>query len=141
VCSRRIAAHRYKYIQPILSDIPVEFEEYRQTQADTDDLPVDPDSNAYRILSFLAEHPDLGFKPAEIRDHVDIPTGSLNPTLSRLEERGLVEHEAPYWSAADDDRLAAITGTMYSMKAFEERYGDDEFSDWHDSDVDPRENR
>jgi hypothetical protein len=56
-------------------------------------------------------------------------------------DRGLVEHEPPYWSAADDDRLAALTGTMLSMQAFEERYGDDEFSDWHDSDVDPRDNR
>jgi hypothetical protein len=121
--------------------MPVEFEEYRENQADADDLPIDPDSNAYKILSFLAEHPNLGFKPAEMRADVDIPKGSLNPTLSRLEDRGLVEHEPPYWSAADDDRLAAITGTMYSMQAFEERYGDDEFSDWHDSDVDPRENR
>lgn len=121
--------------------MPVEFEEYRRNQEDADDIPIDPDSNAFKILSFLAEHPDLGFKPAEIRDEVDIPKGSLNPTLSRLEDRGLVEHEPPYWSAADDDRLAAITGTTYSMQAFEERYGDDEFDDWHESDVDPRENR
>lgn len=121
--------------------MPVEFDEYRQNQADATNLAIDPDSNAHKILAFLAEHPSLGFKPAEIRDHVDVRKGSLNPTLSRLEERGLVEHEPPYWSAADDDRLAALTGTMLSMQAFEERYGDDEFSDWHESDVDPRDNR
>lgn len=121
--------------------MPVEFEEYRRSQAGADALPIAPDSNAFKILEFLAEHPDFGFKPAEIRDHVDVPKGSLNPTLSRLEDRGLVEHEPPYWSAADDDRLAAITGTMYSMKAFEERHGDDEFGDWHESDVDPRQHR
>lgn len=119
--------------------MPVEFDTYKEKQAESDDLPIDPDSNAYQVLSFLADRPDLGFKPAEIREHVDIPKGSLNPTLSRLEERGLVEHEPPYWSAGDDDRLAAITGTMYSMQAFEARYGDDEFSGWHESDVDPRE--
>lgn len=121
--------------------MPVEFDEYKKTRDDTGGLPVDPDSNAFKILSFLAQRPELGFKPSEIREHVDIPKGSLNPTLSRLEERNLVEHEAPYWSAGDDDRLAAIAGTMYSMQAFEDRYGDDDFSDWHESDVDPRENR
>lgn len=121
--------------------MPVDFEEYRKHQDESGGLPIDPDSNAYLILSFLAERPDLGFKPSEIREHVDLPKGSLNPTLTRLEERGLVEHEAPYWSAADDDRLAAITGTMYTMQAFEDHFGNDEFSEWHESDVDPREGR
>jgi len=30
---------------------------------------------------------------------------------------------------------------MYSMQAFEERYEDDEFSGWKQTDVDPREHR
>ncbi len=121
--------------------MPVNFEAYREHQAASGGLPIDPDSNAHRILSFLAERPDLGFKPSEIREHVDVPKGSLNPTLARLEERELVEHEAPYWSAADDDRLMAITGTMYAMQAFEDHYGEDDFGEWHESDVDPREGR
>lgn len=121
--------------------MPVEFDKYKENQVESGGLSIDPDSNAYKLLSFLAEHPDLGFKPAEIRDHVDIPKGSLNPTLARLAERDLVEHEPPYWSAGDDDRLAAITGTIYSMQAFEEHHGDDDFSEWHETDVDPREHR
>lgn len=121
--------------------MPVEFDEDRHNQTDENGLDIAPDSNAYKILAFLTEHPDLGFKPTEIRDHVDIPTESLNPTLSRLEARGLVKHDPPNWSAADDDRLAALTGTLLSMQAFEERYGDDEFSDWYDSDADPREHQ
>lgn len=120
--------------------MPVEFDEYRASRPD-DDLPVDPDSNAFRILQFLARTPSLGFKPSEIRDAVEIPEGSVNPTLSRLAERGLVEHESPYWSVADDDRVAAVEGTVHTMAAFEERHGDDEFDGWHESDVDPREHR
>jgi predicted transcriptional regulator len=123
------------------TDMPVDFDEYRAERAENGDLPIDPDSNAFRILSFLAEHPELGFKPSEIRARVDVPRGSLNPTLARLEERGLVEHEPPYWSAGDDDRLSAIAGIMHSMEAFEDRYGDDEFDGWHESDVDPRDRR
>jgi hypothetical protein len=121
--------------------MPVNFDEYRATRDATDDLPVDPSSNAFRILQFLAGRPELGFTPSEIRDSVDVPEGSLNPTLSRLEARGLVEHESPYWSAAEDDRLAGLEGTLASMAAFEERHGDDDFDGWHDTDVDPRQER
>ena len=121
--------------------MPVNFDDYRETQDDGDGLPVDPASNAYKILSYLAAHPDLGFKPAEIRDHVDVPAGSVNPTLARLEERGLVDHESPYWSAGDDDRLVALDGTNASMRAFEDRHAGDEFDGWHETDVDPREKR
>ncbi len=121
--------------------MPVNFDEYKTHSDESEALPFDPNSNAFAVLSFLAEHPELGFKPAEINEHVDVAKGSLNPTLSRLEERGLVEHEPPYWSAAADDRLAAVTGTMYSMEAFEAHHGDDDFSGWHESDVDPRDHR
>lgn len=131
----------YKKIQRVRSAMPVDFDEYRESRDGADGLPTDPDSNAYEILSFLAERPELGFKPGEIGEHVDVSAGSLSPTLARLEERGLVEHESPYWSAGDDDRLAALTGTIASMRAFEDRHDDDEFDGWHDTDVDPRTDR
>lgn len=118
--------------------MPVNFDEYRETSEANEALPVDPASNAYKILSYLATYPELGFKPGEIREHVDVSVGSLNPTLARLEERDLVEHESPYWSAGDDDRLAALGGTIASMRAFEDRHGEDEFDGWHETDVDPR---
>lgn len=121
--------------------MPVEFDEYRAERTEGGNIPIDPNSNAFRVLSFLSEHPDLGFKPSEIREHVDVPKGSLNPTLARLEEREFVEHESPYWSAGADDRLGAVAGTMYTMQAFENRFGDDDFEDWHETDVDPRANR
>ena len=118
--------------------MPVEFDEYKQAREAVEALPIDPGSNAYRILSFLAQHPELGFKPAEIGAETEVPRGSLNPTLSRLEEQGLVEHEPPYWSVGDDDRVAAVGATMLSMEAFEDRYAEDDFTGWADSDVDPR---
>ena len=119
--------------------MPVEFEACKQNREAVDALPIDPESNAHEILSFLAKHPDLGFKPSEIGEEIDIPQGSLNPTLSRLAEQGLVEHEPPYWSVGDDDRIAALAATMLSMEAFEERYADDDFDGWADSDIDPRQ--
>ncbi len=123
--------------------MPVNFDEYRETR-ENDGLPVDPGTNAHAILSYLARNPDLGFRPSEIREHVDVAVGSVNPALARLEERGLVEHESPYWSAGDDDRLAALDGTTASTRAFEERHADDrhhdrdEFDGFDGTDVDPR---
>ena len=119
--------------------MPVEFDEYKQAREAVEALPIDPGSNAYRILSFLAQHPELGFKPAEIGAETGVPRGSLNPTLSRLKEQGLVEHEPPYWSVGDDDRVAAVGATLLSMEAFEERYADEDFTGWAETDVDPRQ--
>jgi len=54
--------------------MPIEFDEYRRDRESDDTLAIDPGSNAYEILSFLAEYPDLGFKPAEIAEEVDLPS-------------------------------------------------------------------
>lgn len=119
--------------------MPVNFEEYENS---TDDgLPVDPDTHAYRILSFLGGHPGTGFKPSEIARETGIKPGSVRGTLKRLEERGLARHAEPFWAIGDDDRLAGVTGTMLSLEAVDERYPDDEFEGWEENAVDPREMR
>lgn len=120
--------------------MPVNFEEYREHQ-DGGGLAFDPDTHAYRILSFLGEHPDDGFKPAEIAEATEIKPGSVRGTLKRLEDRGLVRHAEPYWAIGDDDRLAGLTGTMLGLKAVGDRYSDDEFDGWEETAVDPREMR
>lgn len=120
--------------------MPVNFDEYRK-QKDNGGLAFDPDTHAYRILSFLGDHPESGFKPSEIADRTDIKPGSVRGTLKRLEENGLVRHSEPYWAIGDDDRVAALTGTMLSLKAVGDRYADDEFEGWEENAVDPRELR
>lgn len=120
--------------------MPVNFSEYA-SQQETDGLAFDPDTHAFHILSFLAEHPDQGFKPSEIADKTSIKPGSVRGTLKRLEERGLVRHAEPYWAVGDDDRLSALTGTMLSLKAVGDRYSDDGFEGWDENAVDPREMR
>lgn len=120
--------------------MPVNFSEYKKHQ-DNDGLAFDPDTHAYQILSFLGDNPEQGFKPSEIADATDIKPGSVRGTLNRLEDRGLVRHAEPYWAIGDDDRLAALSGTLMSLKALGDRYPDDEFEDWDETAVDPREMR
>lgn len=62
---------------------------------------VTPETNAERIVAFLTHHEDKAFKISEIQDRIGIKKGSVGPTLSRLEERGVVDHRANYWAISD----------------------------------------
>lgn len=120
--------------------MPVNFDEYAAEQGEYS-VDVDPDTNAYRILSFLGDYPEQGFKPSEVAEEIDVKPGSVRVTLHRLEERGLVRHSEPYWAIGEDDRLAAFVGTVSSLHAIEDRYSDDDFEGWDETAVDPRERR
>ena len=82
-------------------------------------------TNARALLSFLLEHPGVGFTPAELHDQTDIPRGSINPTLARLERAGLVRHKGDYWAAQDDDRIATATASVIGLAAVADTYDDD----------------
>lgn len=133
---------RYTVLQLLwnVTHMGVDFDEY-QKQQEENGLPFDPDTHAFTILSFLSQNPDTGYKPSEIAAETEIKPGSVRGTLNRLEERGLVKHAEPYWAFGDDDRLAALSGTMLSLKATGDRYSDDEFEGWDENAVDPREMR
>ena len=112
--------------------MPVEFDAYDPSQGRVD---LGEGTNAHRILSFLFEHAGLGFTPKEIHESTGVARGSVGPTLRRLAEHGLVRHKGVYWSAVDDDRLAAIASVALSMDAVEERFGEDGYGrdpDWAD---------
>ena len=95
-------------------------------------LPVKAGTNAHALLSVLVQHPDLGFTAAELADLTDVPSGSVGKTLARLEERGLVEQLEGHWVVADDT-VGDHVGSLLSLDAVEERYGDDFYGrsdDW-----------
>lgn len=75
-----------------------------------------------RILEHLAQQPELGFTPSELADELDVPRGSVGPTLSRLEERGLVRHKGTYWpinTEAYDAQTASEIGLRAGADQFE----------------------
>lgn len=106
------------------------------------DAPVRPGTNEQRVMHALATHRNLAFTPTELAELADVPTGSINKTLSRLKEKGLVRHfEADgVWAAANDSAIADYVGAFHSEDtlgdAFEELaddwYGDHpEWADEH----------
>jgi Mn-dependent DtxR family transcriptional regulator len=108
--------------------MPIDFENYHPT-----DLPND-DTNGRRILEFLADNPDLGFRPGELAEELDIPTGSVGTTLRRLEQRGFVRHKGKYW-AINVEAYDAYTASEIGLHAVAEQFeGDyyDQNPDWDD---------
>lgn len=96
--------------------MPVEFDRYRPS-----DLP-NEGTNGRDILEFLAETPELGYRPSEIADELDIPRGSVGTTLRRLERRGLVRHKGEYWAInaeAYDAQTASAIGLSGVAEEFE----------------------
>lgn len=119
--------------------MPVEFEAYNPDEdAAGTTIRLTAGSNPYRILRFLADHPEQGFTPKEISDETDVPRGSVGTTLARLEDHELVRHKQPYWAIGEDDRLAAYAGTLHGLDAAADRFGDEDWGDWEEHAVDPR---
>jgi DNA-binding IclR family transcriptional regulator len=74
-----------------------------------------------RILEYLADNPELGFRPTELADELDIPQGSVGTTLRRLESRGFVRHKGDYWTInaeAYDAQTASAIGLDSVAEAF-----------------------
>jgi len=70
------------------------------------------ETNAERVMRFLASHPDKAFTQGEIRDATDVKAGSISVVLSRLEERELVRHKGTYWALGEADEVAAYTDLL-----------------------------
>ena len=101
--------------------MPVDFENYHPS-----DLPRE-DTHGRRILEHLAENPELGFRPTELADELDIPEGSVGTTLRRLEARGFVRHKGDYWAInaeAYDAQTASAIGLDAVAEAFRGDYYD-----------------
>ena len=114
--------------------MPVEFDTYRESLEEGNfDRRLREGSNAFAILSFLAEHPEQGFTVEEIHDGTGIQRESTGKTLHHLKERQLVRHVEPYWAFGHDDRVGTYLGMLSSLEAISEREGTEDLTEWRDS--------
>ena len=67
------------------------------------DIDLKPGTTKSEIVRFLYTHVEYGFKPAEIRDRLDVPHGTATTTLKRL-------HEAGHIGKTQDGYYHAIEG-------------------------------
>lgn len=98
-----------------------------------------PDTTQGKIYRFLIENAEQAFRQREIVDAVDVPQGSVGPTLDRLEQRGLVIHRGRYWAIADAEHAVASAGLLGAATADEidGGFSDESVERWMEAAVDP----
>lgn len=69
----------------------------------TPDFGLTPGTTKSDIMVFLYSNPELGYKPAEISDALEIPRGTATTTLVRLHNAGFVgKTPDSYYHALDN---------------------------------------
>lgn len=105
----------------------------RETFENTSEDELEDLSVPDRILGFLVTHEDRAFKAREIASRTGVDEGAVSTALSRLKDRGLVEHKATYWAVTDDnDRLNAYSGYERATALFNEQLGAEDAESWRE---------
>jgi Mn-dependent DtxR family transcriptional regulator len=55
-----------------------------------DPITIRPETNKAKIIKLLYRDTNLGYTPAEIREALELPRGSVSTTLSRMQDEGLI---------------------------------------------------
>ncbi|MFB6163774.1 MAG: MarR family transcriptional regulator [Haloarculaceae archaeon] len=83
------------------------------------------------VLGFLAAHDDRAFEAREIASQTERDSGAVSTALSRLKDRGLVEHKATYWAVTDDEqRLQGYSGYERATALFNAQLGSEDEDAW-----------
>ena len=86
-----------------------------------------------RVLGFLSVNADRAFEAREIAARTDLELGTVSTALSRLKERGVVEHKATYWAVTDNaDRLEEYSGYERATALFNEQLGGGDKGAWRE---------
>ena len=90
----------------------------------------DAETNAERVLRFLARNADKAYKAVEIADATDINHNSIHPVLNRLHDRDLVRHREPYWAIGDADTVRNAAMISDTAAFLDEKLGEERRSEW-----------
>ncbi|REA05455.1 MarR family transcriptional regulator [Haloferax sp. Atlit-6N] len=86
-----------------------------------------------QVLGFLVAHDDRAFQAREISTQTDLDEGAVSTALTRLKQRGLVEHKATYWAVTtDEDRLHSYSGYERATALFNEQLGTENKDEWQE---------
>lgn len=109
----------------------------RETFENTSEDELEELSVPDQVLGFLGTHEDRAFKAREIASRIGIDEGAVSTALSRLKDRGLVEHKATYWAMTDDEsRLDGYSGYERATALFNEQFGGEERESWREHSAD-----
>lgn len=101
-----------------------------RTHDPDDGVDIDPGTNKAEIVKLLYTHPNLGYKPAEVRESLGLPKGSVTTALLRLQDEGKVGKttDGYYHALESRDDLRRFATGLVQVERLTERYADDELS-------------
>lgn len=121
--------------------MPITRDEFTRIDEDANGVGLDlsRDTTQGRIYRFLLENADKAFRQKEIAESVDVPRGSIGPTLKRLEGHGLLAHRERYWTIADAEHASASAGSLGATTADEidGGFSDADVERWMETAVEP----
>lgn len=88
------------------------------------------ETNAERVVRFLARNRDKAYKAIEIAKATDIKENSIHPVLNRLEERGLIRHREPYWAIGDLEKVRDAMMFGSTAEFLDESLGRESREEW-----------
>ena len=123
--------------------MPISKDEFQTIDEERSIPDLAPDTTQGKVYRFLLENADKAFRQREIVDAVDVPQGSVGPTLKRLEQHGLVDHRGQFWKIADAEHAAASAGYLgaAAADARDGGFADEEVEAWMETAVDPIDER
>lgn len=89
-----------------------------------DPITIRPETNKAKIIKLLYQDTNLGFTPAEIRDELDLPRGTVSGTLSRLHDEGLIgkTSDGLYHGLNHREDLRRFAQSLVSLDTMLSRY-------------------
>lgn len=92
----------------------------------TPELEIDPTTTKGRILAFLYQNPEFGYKPAEIQEELDIPHGTATTTLSRLLDEDYIGKtpDSYYHALQERTDLKRYAAAHAQLDRLSERFSD-----------------
>lgn len=104
--------------------VPISIDEFESRDQDSGD------TNAERVVRFLARNRDQAFKATEIAEATGVASNSVHPVLTRLEEQGLVRHREPYWAIGDLDALGEARVFSSTAGFLDDTLGPERREEW-----------
>lgn len=86
------------------------------------DIDLEPGTTRSDVVAFLYRNPEFGFRPAEIKEALDIPRGTATTTLTRLHDEGYIGKTTDsYYHALNDHE--SVRRYVASLNQLERMFG------------------
>jgi len=104
--------------------VPISIDEFESHD------PENWETNAERVVRFLAHNRDKAYKAIEIAEATDVNENSIHPVLNRLEDSGLVRHREPYWAVGDLDAVREARALSSTVEFLDDTLGPESREEW-----------